>query len=205
MHNLVWILYESAFYSTRTLFISARKEKLRDVCDKQVFQLPCFQWILFGRQGGACQMIFSYLGRCARKGCGLALPPATTTLYARAFQRLLPTEVVQLREEGKAVLLDVREPPEHLALTIPGDDVFHAPLSGLGTMVDHDELVNALPEELQDKSTKVVVVCRSGKRSAFVANALERHGWKDVINLEGGVLAWATDVDPSIVRDPSKL
>ncbi len=43
----------------------------------------------------------------------------------------------------------------------------------------------------------MVVHCRSGKRSADAIHFLQTAGFKKLLNLKGGVLAWADEVDPT--------
>jgi DMSO/TMAO reductase YedYZ molybdopterin-dependent catalytic subunit/rhodanese-related sulfurtransferase/glyoxylase-like metal-dependent hydrolase (beta-lactamase superfamily II) len=89
--------------------------------------------------------------------------------------------------DGGAVLLDVREPEEwregHAAgaLMVPMGEV-HARL---------DELPS---------DQRIVVVCRSGGRSAAITDALRAHGY-DAVNLTGGMCAWAAAGLP-VVTDP---
>jgi rhodanese-related sulfurtransferase len=45
----------------------------------------------------------------------------------------------------------------------------------------------------------VVVYCRSGSRSATVVRWLEDDGYSNVVNLAGGINAWAREIDPSIM------
>ncbi len=59
-----------------------------------------------------------------------------------------------------------------------------------------DELPQRLDDIPQDKP--VVLVCRSGGRSFQAGMFLISQGWENVINLEGGILGWAKDVDPSL-------
>jgi rhodanese-related sulfurtransferase len=47
-----------------------------------------------------------------------------------------------------------------------------------------------------DPAQETVVICHHGIRSRQVAYYLERMGFTDVVNLDGGVDAWARDVDP---------
>lgn len=50
-------------------------------------------------------------------------------------------------------------------------------------------------------SRKVIVHCRSGKRSADAIRVLEtRHGFVNLYNLKGGILAWADEIDPSMAK-----
>jgi rhodanese-related sulfurtransferase len=52
-------------------------------------------------------------------------------------------------------------------------------------------------EEL-DPERETVVICHHGIRSQQVALYLEHRGFSRVINLRGGVAAWARDVDPEM-------
>jgi rhodanese-related sulfurtransferase len=44
----------------------------------------------------------------------------------------------------------------------------------------------------------MIVQCRTGVRSADVIRELKKHGFKKLLNLEGGINRWAREVDPSI-------
>lgn len=83
------------------------------------------------------------------------------------------------------VLLDVREPWEREKCAFAGSR--HMPMASVP--VHLDELDPAVP---------VVVVCHHGMRSFQVASFLDRNGFDAVFNLQGGVDAWARDVDPSM-------
>ncbi|MEV4754061.1 rhodanese-like domain-containing protein [Micromonospora sp. NPDC049559] len=77
-----------------------------------------------------------------------------------------------------AYLLDVREPDEWSAGHAPG--AHHLPMM-------------QLPARLAEVPNEgdVVVVCRSGGRSAQVVNYLIGNGWDNVRNLDGGMREWA--------------
>jgi len=62
--------------------------------------------------------------------------------------------------------------------------------------------MNEIPQRTAEipKDTPVVVMCRSGGRSSQVATFLESEGYTNVLNLEGGILRWALDVDPSLPK-----
>ena len=83
-----------------------------------------------------------------------------------------------------AVVLDVREPDEWEAGHIEG--ALHIPLAEVPTRLD--DLVGA---------DELVVVCRSGGRSARAVAWLVRNGL-DAVNLEGGMGAWAAAGRPMI-------
>lgn len=90
-----------------------------------------------------------------------------------------------LKESVPYVLLDVRDPNELEISRLDG--ITHIPMDEV--MARLDELDGNLP---------TVVICRTGNRSARVAQALSDAGFADVRNLLGGMNAWATEIDPSM-------
>ena len=84
------------------------------------------------------------------------------------------------------LLIDVRGKDERAIASIPG-----------GTAIHLDEFRSgaAVPEIPFDRP--VVIHCRSGVRSEEASRILIEAGHPDVRNLDGGVLAWVRDVDPS--------
>ncbi len=87
--------------------------------------------------------------------------------------------------QAKPVLLDVREPWEFQICSIP-DSI----LMPMGQ-------VPARAKEL-DKDSEIVAICHHGNRSQQVALFLEKQGFKNLYNLQGGVDAWAREVDPKM-------
>jgi adenylyltransferase/sulfurtransferase len=83
-------------------------------------------------------------------------------------------------------VLDVREPHEFQICNIGGHLI---PLGDLPKRVS----------EL-DSSKEIVAHCRSGKRSAEAAEFLRKAGFRKILNLKGGILAWADEVDPSMPK-----
>ena len=81
-------------------------------------------------------------------------------------------------------LIDVREDFEYEMSNLGGTLI---PLGGI--------LIEA---EKIDKNKPVVVMCRSGKRSAAAIMQLEQKGFTNLYNLKGGILAWADEIDPTI-------
>lgn len=89
-------------------------------------------------------------------------------------------------------LIDVREPHELTGPLGQVDGVQNVPLLALlgqARTLDEDE--------------PLVLICRSGRRSALAANALRESGIKCVASVEGGMLAWNHDVlhKPAIIED----
>ncbi len=86
-------------------------------------------------------------------------------------------KILDKDREGEFLLLDVRQPEEYESGHIPG-----AMLIPLGEL-------EARQREL-DHSKKTITYCRSGRRSIAAAIALCGLGFKNVQNLEGGILNW---------------
>ncbi len=90
---------------------------------------------------------------------------------------LTPDEVSRGMEEGKYLLVDVREPNEVAAEAYPGGIV--VPLSSFD------------PRDIPDPAGKeVVFACRSGKRSVTASLAAQAAGLPYDKHLAGGIIGW---------------
>ena len=85
------------------------------------------------------------------------------------------------------VLLDVREPQEYNFSRIKEKEAMLVPLMKLPSVV------NQLP-----KDKPIYVLCRSGNRSLQATLWLLEHGFDNVKNVEGGILAWSDYIDPTV-------
>lgn len=95
------------------------------------------------------------------------------------------TELKEMIDKGEDFqLVDVREQSEYDAGNLEG---LFIPLATIPQNVDKIS-----------KDKKVVVHCRSGKRSANAIAFLENnHGFTNLYNLEGGIVAWKNEIDNS--------
>jgi len=91
----------------------------------------------------------------------------------------------RLEQSEPPVLLDVREEWELMRCQLPGI-----------TWIPMGQIVARVNE--LDKNKETVVICHHGVRSWQVAKFLESEGFGDVINLSGGVDAWAKQIDPAM-------
>jgi rhodanese-related sulfurtransferase len=91
------------------------------------------------------------------------------------------------KNTDKPLLLDVREPWEYNICRIEGSDY----TSELIPMQKIPGQLNKL-----DPEQETIVICHHGVRSRIVGQFLEQAHFKHVINLSGGVNAWAQKVDP---------
>jgi adenylyltransferase/sulfurtransferase len=84
-------------------------------------------------------------------------------------------------------VLDVRNPDEFAIGRIPGSLLIPLP-----------ELPARLGE--LDPDQEIIVHCKMGGRATQAQVFLQQHGFKDVKNLTGGILAWSERVDPSVPK-----
>jgi len=91
-------------------------------------------------------------------------------------------------DAGKSIdLIDVREPAEWEIVRIPG-----ARLVPKGDILSGAAL-STLPQDKQ-----IVLYCKSGVRSAEALAAVKAAGFKDAVHVQGGVVSWVRQVDPSL-------
>ena len=101
---------------------------------------------------------------------------------------ILATELKERIDSGADFLLvDVREPAEWEIMQIPG-----------AVLIPKGEFLNgnALADLPQDK--EIVLYCKTGIRSAESLAALKGAGLTNSVHVQGGVLAWQAQVDPSL-------
>jgi rhodanese-related sulfurtransferase len=85
----------------------------------------------------------------------------------------------------KPLLLDVREPWEFDKARIEESTLLP---------------MRSIPERMRELNPEqeIIVICHHGVRSRMVGLYLENHGFSNIINLIGGVEAWAREVDPNM-------
>jgi rhodanese-related sulfurtransferase len=83
------------------------------------------------------------------------------------------------------LLIDVREPWEFATCKIAGSQSLP---------------MRAVPARYMElgRDAEIVMICHHGARSFQAGLFLEQQGFANVINLQGGVAAWARDVDPAM-------
>ncbi|HKY63506.1 MAG TPA: rhodanese-like domain-containing protein [bacterium] len=107
---------------------------------------------------------------------------------AEAAETISPKKLAQMLQEGEQLqLLDVRELSEIQRAGFPG--ARHIPMG---------QLEARIAELNPDQTT--VVICHYGNRSSVAAEQLKKKGFKNVMNLKGGIDAYSREVDPGIPR-----
>ena len=84
-------------------------------------------------------------------------------------------------------LVDVREPNEYEIVSIPG-----------ATLIPKGEFVSGAALEKLPQDKRIVLHCKSGARSAEALAIVKNAGFSDAVHVGGGVLAWISQVDPSL-------
>ena len=122
------------------------------------------------------------VGIVVMSGAALLLP----ALMPRG-RRATTTEVVQIINRGKYVLVDIRTPEEFAAGHLR--DAKNIPLADFAKRIGELE---------KSKAKSVVVVCQSGARADKAARLFQAAGFEDVVALEGGLTAWQAASLPTV-------
>jgi rhodanese-related sulfurtransferase len=117
--------------------------------------------------------------------CGVVSDEASA---AAVNSTITAPELKEWLDAGKSIeLIDVREPAEWEIVRIPG-----ARLVPKGEIVSGAALAD-LPQDRQ-----LVLYCKSGVRSAEALAAVKAAGFKDAVHVQGGVVSWVRQIDPSL-------
>ena len=116
--------------------------------------------------------------------CGLGAAAAQAKV-----EEITVTELKRQIDLGKDIqIIDVRDSSEYFIARLPSSKLI--PLSQI---VERSKEIDA--------SRTTVVHCKGGVRSAKAINALKENGFTGtLINLKGGILAWSTEIDPSVPK-----
>lgn len=106
---------------------------------------------------------------------------------SEGFQRMSVKEIKEKMDAGwSPFVLDVRRPDEVAFVALDFADL-HQP---------HGEVLEVIDSLPKDRD--IVIHCKMGGRSAMAAKALAGAGFTRLINMEGGITAWANEIDTSL-------
>lgn len=124
------------------------------------------------------------------------------TLAQKEVNELFPWDVEELMEANTEILLlDIREPYEYKAMRIKGS--LNVPRGVLESACEwaYDETV---PELVEAREKKILVICRSGNRSLLAAQTMQIMGYQDVSSLKTGLKGW-NEYDLPLVNDDGEV
>lgn len=102
-------------------------------------------------------------------------------------KELFPWDVEERLESESLLIVDVREPYEYEILHI--ENSLNVPRGILETACEYD-FEETIPELVEARDKPVVVVCRSGNRSLFVADIMQQMGYQEVYSMKTGLRGW---------------
>jgi sulfur-carrier protein adenylyltransferase/sulfurtransferase len=85
------------------------------------------------------------------------------------------------------LLVDVREPAEYEIVKIPGS-----------VLIPKGDIVSGQALATLPQDRPIVLHCKTGVRSAEALAALKQAGFRDAAHVQGGVIAWVNQIDPSL-------
>jgi adenylyltransferase/sulfurtransferase len=107
---------------------------------------------------------------------------------AASGSTITATELKDMLDRGDNIfLVDVREPNEYEIVSIPG-----------ATLIPKDQFLTGAALEKLPQDKRIVLHCKSGARSAEALAVVKNAGFADAVHVGGGVLAWVSQVDPSL-------
>ena len=103
------------------------------------------------------------------------------------FENVSLQEAKEMVEKGDVFVLDVRTPDEFNSSHIKGATLIPVG-NAFGSNLSSDRLLKARIDEVPKK--KILVYCRTGRRSETASTMLVNAGYSEVYNMEGGITSW---------------
>ncbi len=107
---------------------------------------------------------------------------------AASGSTITATELKAMLDSDEDIfLIDVREPNEYEIVSIPGS-----------VLIPKDQILSGAALERLPQDKRLVLHCKSGARSSECLAVVKNAGFSDAVHVGGGVLAWVSQVDPSL-------
>ena len=113
-------------------------------------------------------------------------------------KEIFPWDLSENMETSNPLIVDVREPYEFKNMHIQGS--INVPRGVLETACEYG-FEETVPDLVEARNKSVTVVCRSGLRSIFVAEVMQKMGYNNVTSLKTGLRGW-NDAEQTLV-DPN--
>ena len=115
------------------------------------------------------------------------------------IEELFPWDLTEALGQGNDLLLvDISEPYEYAKLHIPNSINVPRGVLESASEYDYEETVPALAS---GRDRDIVLICRSGRRSALAACTLQQMGFNKVRSLKTGLRGWNDDEQPLVDGD----
>ena len=114
--------------------------------------------------------------------------PFNSQAQMASLENVSPVRAKLMVRNG-ALMVDVRETDEVAALAYDVENIINVPLSVISTRLSE------IPKDKQ-----LVIACRSGNRSKKAAAILMENGFTNLVNLDGGMMAWQAK-DFAVIKD----
>ncbi len=106
---------------------------------------------------------------------------------AKQIEEIFPWDLSERMQARDLLLIDIREPYEYEALRIEGS--LNVPRGILESACEYG-YEETVPELASAREREVVLICRSGLRSALAAYTLMQMGYQQVCSLKTGLRGW---------------
>lgn len=105
-----------------------------------------------------------------------------------SIQEIFPWDLEEkLKQSHQPLLVDIREPDEYKAMHIDGS--LNVPRGVLESACDWG-YQETIPDLVKARDREVVLMCKSGNRSALAAKVLQDMGYRSVVSLKTGLRGW---------------
>ncbi len=121
---------------------------------------------------GVLALVALFLSACQQKSANNVIEVA-----GGSYRNIAPTELNTELAKKDFVFVNVHTP-------------FAGNIAGTDLSIPYDQIEQRISELPTDKSTRIVLYCRSGHMSGIAAEALVRLGYTNVWSLQGGMAAW---------------
>ena len=118
------------------------------------------------------------------------------------IKELFPWDLRELMDKEALLLVDIREPYEFDSMKI--ENSINVPRGILEAACEWD-YAETVPELVNARDQKIIVICRSGNRSVMAAHTMQLMGFKDVTSLKTGLRGWNDSEEPLVNIENSSI
>lgn len=111
-------------------------------------------------------------------------------INSESINQMNSDELIEFIELNDAILVDVRT-----------EDEYNSGYIENSLNIDYFSNDFSLNADKLDKSTPIILYCRSGKRSSMSASKISKLGFKEIYNLKGGILEWIEEGNMIVFND----